>query len=60
LSENILFVQTLETGKGVIYTSVLFRLGPNTAFLVPDICKETDRNDISISADVTDDTIEND
>jgi hypothetical protein len=34
--------------------------GPNKAFLVPDSCRETERNGNSISADITDDTIEND
>jgi hypothetical protein len=33
--------------------------GPNKAFLVPDSCRATERNGNSISADVTDDTIEN-
>jgi len=34
--------------------------GPNKSFLVPDSCRETERNGNSISADITDDTIEND
>ena len=34
--------------------------GPNKTFLVPDSCRETERNGNSISADITDDTIEND
>jgi len=33
---------------------VLFRLGPNKAFLLPDSCRVTERNGNSISADVTD------
>jgi hypothetical protein len=32
----------------------------NKAFLVPDSCRATGRNCNSISADVTDDAIEND
>jgi hypothetical protein len=39
---------------------VLLGHGPNKAFLVPESCRGTERNGISISADVTDDTIEND
>ena len=34
--------------------------GPNKAFLVPDLRRATERKGNSISADVTDDTIEND
>jgi hypothetical protein len=34
--------------------------GPNKAFLVPDSCRETERNGNSISADITVDIIEND
>ena len=34
--------------------------GPNKAFLVPDSCRETERNSNSIIADVTDDANEND
>ena len=33
--------------------------GPNKAFLVLDSCRTTERNGNSISADITDDTIEN-
>ena len=33
--------------------------GPNKIFLVPNSCRETERNGDSISAAVTDDTIEN-
>ena len=33
--------------------------GPNKAFLVPGSCGATERNGNSISADSTDDTIEN-
>jgi hypothetical protein len=39
---------------------VLFSHGPNKAFLLPDSCRGTERNGNSISADVTDDAIEND
>jgi len=41
---------------------VLFSHGPNKAFLVhvSYSCRATERNGNSISADVTDDTIEND
>jgi hypothetical protein len=38
---------------------VLLCHGPNKAFLVPDLCRETERNGNSISTDVTDDTTEN-
>jgi hypothetical protein len=41
-------------------TSVLLIHGPINAFLVPDSCRVTERNGISLSADVTDATIEND
>ena len=41
-------------------TSVLLGHGPNKAFMVPDSCGATDRNGNSISAAVTDDTLEND
>ena len=34
--------------------------GPNKAFLVPDSCRATERNDNSISADVTDEANQND
>jgi hypothetical protein len=37
-----------------------FSHGPNKAFLVPDLCGATERNGNNISADVTDDTSEND
>ena len=40
--------------------SVLFSHGPNKAFLVPDSCRPTERNSNIISADFTEDTIEND
>ena len=33
--------------------------GPNIALLVPDSCIVTERNGTSISADITDETIEN-
>jgi len=46
--------------NGVKYTSVLLCDGSNKAFLVPNSCRVTERNGNSISADVTDDTIEND
>jgi len=39
---------------------VLFSHGPNKAFLVPDSCRATERNGNSISAEVTDDSFEND
>ena len=38
---------------------MLFGHGPNKAFLVPDSCRETERNSNSIIADVTDDANEN-
>jgi hypothetical protein len=38
----------------------LFSHGPNKAFLVPDSCRATERNSISISTDITEDTIEYD
>ena len=41
-------------------TSVLFSHEPNKAFLVPTLYRATERNSNSISAEVTDDTIEND
>ena len=34
--------------------------GPNKAFLVPDSCRATERKGNSISADIPDDSIEND
>ena len=37
-----------------------FSHGPNKAFLVPDLCGATERNGNNISADITDDTSEND
>jgi hypothetical protein len=37
---------------------VLLGHAPNKAFLVPDSCRETERNGNNVSADVTDDTIE--
>ena len=40
--------------------SVLYSHEPNKAFLAPDSCRATERNSNSISADVTDDVIEND
>jgi hypothetical protein len=39
--------------------SVLLGQAPNKAFLVPNSCGGTVRNDNSISSDVTYDTIEN-
>ena len=36
-----------------------FSHGRNKRFLVPDICRATGGNGISISADVADDTVEN-
>ena len=33
--------------------------GPNKAFHVHESCRETERNSNSTSADITDDTIEN-
>jgi hypothetical protein len=39
--------------------SVLLGQAPNKAFLVPNSCGATERNDNSISSDVTYDTIEN-
>jgi len=39
---------------------LLFSHGPNNAFLVPDLCRATERIFNNISADITDDTIEND
>ena len=39
---------------------MLISLGPNKAFLVPDSCRATERNGNRISADITDDIIEND
>ena len=42
-----------------MYFSVMCH-GPNKAFLVPDSCRATERKGNSVSADVTDDTIEND
>ena len=39
---------------------MLLSHGPYKAFLVPDSCRVTERNGNSISAVVTDDTIEND
>ena len=38
---------------------VLFSHGPNKPFLVPDSCRETTRNDNSLSANFIEDTIEN-
>jgi hypothetical protein len=38
---------------------ILYGHEPNKAFLVPDSCRETERNGNSINSDVTDDTIEN-
>ena len=39
---------------------MLISLGPKIAFLVPDSCRVTERNGNRISADITDDIIEND
>ena len=39
---------------------MLISLGPNKAFLVSDSCRATERNGNRISADITDDIIEND
>ena len=39
---------------------MLFSHEPNKAFLIPDTCRTTERNDNSINPDVTDDAIEND
>ena len=39
--------------------TVLLIHGPNTAFLVPDSCRATERNSNSISADVPDNAIVN-
>ena len=44
----------------VKWTSVSLGYGPNKAFLVPDSCRVTERNDNSISSDVADDTNEAD
>ena len=41
-------------------TSVLLGLGPTKAFLVPYSCGATERNGNSISADITNDAIDND
>jgi len=52
-----------ETNLCLNHISVLFSHGPiaKKAFLVPDSCRATNRNgDSIISADITDDTIEND
>ena len=49
----------LRTDKGVNSTSVLYNDGPNKTFLVPDSCRVTERNDKKISADFTEDAIEN-
>jgi hypothetical protein len=43
----------------VIYTLMLFSHGHNKALLVPDSCRATIRNCNSISADFTNDIIEN-
>jgi len=48
----------LRINKGGQINFVLLGHRPNKAFLVPDSCRPT-KNDNSISADVTDDTIEN-
>ena len=50
----------LSTNEGGQIDSVLYGHGPNEAFLVTDSCRATERNGYSISADITDDTIEND
>ena len=50
----------LSINEGGQIDSVLYGHGPNEAFLVTDSCRATERNGYSISADVTDDTIEND
>jgi hypothetical protein len=56
-------VRALETGrKASLWRTflALFSHGPNKAFLVPTLYRATERNSNSISAEVTDDTIEND
>ena len=45
--------------KGIKYTSVLFSHWHTKALLVPDPCRTTERNGLSISADVRDDANEN-
>ena len=50
----------LSTNKGGQINFMLFSLGSNKAFLVPDSCRATERNSISISTDITEDTIEYD
>ena len=47
----------MSTNKGVQINFSVITIRP---FLVPDSCRETERNGNSISADVTDDTFEND
>ena len=50
----------LSINEGGQIDSVLYGHGPNEAFLMTDSCRATERNGYRISADVTDDTIEND
>ena len=57
LSYNCVIFSTNKGGQ--MYFSVMCH-GPNKAFLVPDSCRATERKGNSVSADVTDDTIEND
>ena len=50
----------LSINKGGQINFMLFSLGSNKAFLVPDTRRATERNSISISIDITEDTIEYD
>ena len=52
-------LQLCHLSEEVKSTAMLLGHGPNKAFLVLDSFRATDRNCNSISADVTDDTIEN-
>ena len=59
ISIYLIIVWLWELIKDVKQTSVLLGHGPNKIFLVPNSCRATERNGDSVSADVTDDTIEN-
>jgi hypothetical protein len=56
LSCNCVLLSTYKGGSNKYQCYLVI----NKAFLVPDSCRATERNSNSISADVTDDVIEND
>ena len=49
----------LSTNKGVNKLQYYLGHGPNKAFLIPDLCRAMEISGDSISADFTEDIIEN-